>query len=1466
MTLTTTSLTTTSATGPFVLVGSENGITVIPTQTPLARLNYFDGKFLRAEDLTAEQRYLRSLVELSNRAGGHGIAHGFDVIQRALGELEIGPGLAIDPEGRVLLLPAATTVGLTNLIEKTRQTVSLRSTMAGFKAAAFGDCIAVKETPPTQVLDSGDLYLITIAHAEALCGEEDVYGKLCEEACVTSTDRPFRIEGIVLRARPLVLSVPLPTSGIGLGLKHWRSRVASAYYDDERRRVANLISKAGLESDVWCHGAVPETGSEVPIAVVGRVGTGIQFLDLWTVRRERIDTPARRYWQWRMAMRPWDVFLAQVLQFQCQLNSALSQVPTTPNPDDPCQEAQALVEEANVHLQAFKTFYAETTQRLMRSKSLRERALFEGTLNQASLTQLDQFATRLAKASEAFKALPADRLLINGGIIELPSAGYLPVIPGTSLTVNEQVRRLMGEGVDLRFCIVRPDYVAHALEEAQHLERISLTAGIDNPNQKQEVDVLVPYGQIAPDRIEQGRFYEMRLNLNVDNLLILATAFAALRVVGGKAAGTDAAGATGSARDSISEAQLKAVRRYLELLAKKADGALVFKYETGAARSEESPQGALSFCYAGMTPTFEWAGSITDRATDAANKLAIDARSSIWVALDLGRDPTEMAVGDSTSAKADCYVLLSMTARLDAANRGRSGESLIQFSFAGDLQVVDVDTRMGTVEVREVKAVLTGQLTVQSAHASEAGGLDRDVASLHLTESVTLIRTEDTYGPTVTIEVPEPSILQPLIAGLVMKRNWESAGQAGVKASINFRSLAASQELNPKSRYSFSSGMSLGMSAREAAFRSALGDVFVRSDLVPRQAFRAWQSIKPEVLEPTHPAHESAIRAVRTIGSALGSPAFADLAAKRLFPAPTQTSSGLNVLATLDWVLFHRRREKQCALATPAPQVQTRSYALYAVQLSDNLTFANLVKAMTSGGTDLERFKPDFVQMVEFGAGIHAVVTPHAIVQAGWRNDVGSDAGEIEGGIIASRGLAASEGARLAEDRLEALVEVVATVTPPVVQPTYVVRERLPDGFAEAGKDGMIVIALRPVEGACHDVYAFMGNVDQFEDFKRMARTEEEGLPAALKQHGERLVKVQVPFDQAGGTLDPMGKRDLLNAFKAEWTRGEWVGYVASEGDVANGTKESEQVLAVLDVRARLGSVTPGIGFSVATGCHGITVVRVAEAEVGVACHEMIAFVLRDNDVAFLEFMKLLETVGPRAALEDSSYRENILGRRTAFFDRAGGTLRAESKAELETWAQSVGLPREARTLVLSESETTTAGTEVIGMLTALGAGTVPVTVTADDRITEVSDCHALTLVRVTGPSSNPQRTARVVLVPRDANNNVMTDSVVSSWTPLTFDAGGTLATSLLGSDVDRQYKSRMADGQAAVTLVNAEGDSEEAQNRLREAVAGLEAIGIRVTGSDVKTLDEQSDLVRRFQTLGTPVDELVLLSYRHQA
>src|SRR4051794_30416592 len=94
-----------------------------PEAGPLTRLNYFDGKFLQAEDLEREQRYHRVHVELSNRAGGAGIVHGLTASLEG-DAVHVTPGLAIDPLGRVLLLTEPVAVDVGELIDLTRGRVA----------------------------------------------------------------------------------------------------------------------------------------------------------------------------------------------------------------------------------------------------------------------------------------------------------------------------------------------------------------------------------------------------------------------------------------------------------------------------------------------------------------------------------------------------------------------------------------------------------------------------------------------------------------------------------------------------------------------------------------------------------------------------------------------------------------------------------------------------------------------------------------------------------------------------------------------------------------------------------------------------------------------------------------------------------------------------------------------------------------------------------------------------------------------------------------------------------------------------------------------------------------------------------------------------------------------------------------------------------------------------------------------
>ena len=152
----------------LLVVDDTGGVTLIDPSTPLKRLNYFDGKFLRASDFDVEQGYLRQLVALSNQGLGSGVVYGYDTTLGSGDTIQIGPGLAIDPSGKVLLMQATATQSIQALIDASKKLAPSAPDASGKTGAGtFNDCIEVAAPPPTTVIAVSDIYVIAICSAEA---------------------------------------------------------------------------------------------------------------------------------------------------------------------------------------------------------------------------------------------------------------------------------------------------------------------------------------------------------------------------------------------------------------------------------------------------------------------------------------------------------------------------------------------------------------------------------------------------------------------------------------------------------------------------------------------------------------------------------------------------------------------------------------------------------------------------------------------------------------------------------------------------------------------------------------------------------------------------------------------------------------------------------------------------------------------------------------------------------------------------------------------------------------------------------------------------------------------------------------------------------------------------------------------------------------------------------------------------
>lgn len=1053
----------------LVNIGSDSGHSVVNTNSQLRRLNYFDGKFLRAPDLILEQQSLLNQVRRSNQAGGAGVVQGFDCALGNDDDLLIGGGSAIDFAGRVLLLNDAISVGIPELIEKSRAAFTAPAgddgaAQSGDPSAAitdtgFHDCVIHSSDSVLDAAADNDLYLITINHTEAYCGQEDVFGKICAEACSSSTSHSYIIEGIEVRAVPLSLAMFPPESpSVPYAPVHLRSRVASAFFAEERARIPSLISAAGLRSSSWCFGAEAISGLGVPIAVLGRNSTSTLFLDAWIARRERMETPPRHYWAGRMTMRPWNVLLAQVLQFQCQLNKLFQGAGGSPA-DDPCAETRGAMREASEKVAELMELYEEISTSF---------AAGDGTVaappDELALG-LESLAQSLSQGSIQVE-LPPDQLLISGGIIELPSAGYLPVLPGSSLTVNDQVRRMLGEGVDLRFCSVRPDFVAHALEEAQHMDRISLLQGLDNPARKPEVDVLVPDGQFVETEVAvTGTGYEMSLDLSPVALQIIGNAL------------TGDGGDTGDAIDADATGDAATAPGVLTTLATGAtSSSLSFK---GAARGEQTAGGGYGFHFAGALQLPQ------EEGPPAFTLIELLRQSGIWISAELDRDPFAIDRNDSARINGEFTLLI--------ANR------VLRSRFNGDLQL------LGSQELSDRHRLETRlSVSLTTTATDPTTGVPTSTVS-QLSEQIDIARVTGSGGkPTIEVDIDSPGLLGPLAGAFRFRssRSWRSATQADVTGGLSPRT-----------------------SAQPAAPSFTLIELLIQAPL-----FTASQTINPAVLAPSHSAHESAITTLRAIGAALSEPQFEEIAVRRLLPPPKARAADVQLRASHDWVLFHRRRDKRCGDARiPVPELRTRKYRVYLVELRTEAERDTLHEALSANeAATILKLGPVPVGVVEFAAGIQTLESPAELIQAEWRDEAPTS-GKLIYGSVASTAEVLDEGENLSRARLANLGTVLSSVTPLADEPRLEVLASIPDAaiISAAPHDGVMVLGAVPQATLCHETVAVRNTREAVANIlTRLASIGAADVPSVLEQLNARPLGKAV-FAELGTEILEANSADL---------------------------------------------------------------------------------------------------------------------------------------------------------------------------------------------------------------------------------------------------------------------------------------------------------------------------------------------------
>jgi hypothetical protein len=399
----------------------------------ITRLNPSDGLFLRAQHLAVMEDYALALAQSAALAAGTGVVYGYRAWLDGT-VLKVDPGLAIGPDGRPLRSTQEATVDISDLT-----------------AQADG------------------FYVVEVSPASWDYGQENVYGNLCNDPCSSSAAiHPFQAEGIAINLR--ADSMPGLKSQGDYQQRNW---LASRYYERERERGGPWLvpgtagSKiAGIATLDFSTATEAPEGNAVPIAVLLNSG-GSWLVDLWIARRDLGDPAPRRAWQSKLAMRPWDVFIAQVLQFQAQLTDLY--LASQAGPD-----TSVAAEELAHAIGSIRDQFAK-----MRVKP---HWLSE------SITELENALPQLDQAASHAKD-PAKYGLSALGFGELPPAGYLPS-PPAGYDAEAYAKQLFGPYVNVRVCRCRADHAVRAVEQAQHLDRIPLDQG--GQKGTPSVDVLIP--------------------------------------------------------------------------------------------------------------------------------------------------------------------------------------------------------------------------------------------------------------------------------------------------------------------------------------------------------------------------------------------------------------------------------------------------------------------------------------------------------------------------------------------------------------------------------------------------------------------------------------------------------------------------------------------------------------------------------------------------------------------------------------------------------------------------------------------------------------------------------------------------------------------------------------------------------------------------------------------------------------
>lgn len=270
--------------------------------------NYFNGRILSAEDLRVDQAATRTRDTLLGQALGMGVVKGLKVtILQAGGAapiLSITEGLALAEDGQVLELPSSVELELARV-----EVASNTSTSGPFVTCG---------TPSNAASPTGTgSYVLVMGPASGLEGKAPVstLGGGQADVCCRSRNGVEGVTFNLIRISPTGLSANTPNLNRNL-LAHYCFGTAKLIAESAKQA---LSSPETFEyNPLELEDKIP--ADQVPLAVLSWSSKGVDFVDLWAVRRPVVPA-LEAPWHLLTGGRRQAEALAMFHQFQDQLDA-----------------------------------------------------------------------------------------------------------------------------------------------------------------------------------------------------------------------------------------------------------------------------------------------------------------------------------------------------------------------------------------------------------------------------------------------------------------------------------------------------------------------------------------------------------------------------------------------------------------------------------------------------------------------------------------------------------------------------------------------------------------------------------------------------------------------------------------------------------------------------------------------------------------------------------------------------------------------------------------------------------------------------------------------------------------------------------------------------------------------------------------------------------------------------------------